>query len=76
MATLQSLVTITFMSLRGQGWFLFLWTKAHFADIALFSLFFAFLVSGFVYVRSFFGNKMLALGGNTGNPIYDVSILF
>jgi delta14-sterol reductase len=63
------------MSLRGQGWSLFLWTKTHFADIALFSVFFSFLVSAFVYVHSFFGNKMLALGGNTGNPIYDVKYL-
>ena len=25
------------------------------------------------YVSSFFGNQLLALGGNTGNTIYDVS---
>lgn len=75
LSTFQSLCMLTFMSLRGQGWTLFLWTRVHFADISLFSLLFAFAVSGFVYVRSFFGNKMLALGGNTGNPIYDVSFL-
>lgn len=27
------------------------------------------------YATSFIGNKLLALGGNTGNPIYDVSIV-
>jgi hypothetical protein len=75
MTVFQSLITLSFMALRGQGFHLFIWTKAHFADISLFSFFFAFLVSGFVYARSFFGNKMLALGGNTGNPIYDVSCL-
>ena len=26
----------------------------------------------YCYISSFFGNKLLALGGNTGNPIYDV----
>jgi hypothetical protein len=61
------------MALRGQGWYMFLWTKAHFADIALFSVFFSFLVAIGVYIKSFMGNKLLALGGNTGNPIYDVS---
>ena len=25
------------------------------------------------YISSFFGDQLLALGGNTGNPIYDVS---
>lgn len=72
----QGLVTMGFMALRGQGYYLFVWTKAHFSDIALFALVFSFVVSGAVYVASFFGNKMLALGGNTGNPIYDVSCLF
>lgn len=62
-----------FMALRGQGYYLFVWTKVHFTDIALFSLVFAFIVSTAVYVSSFFGNKLLALGGNTGNPTYDVS---
>jgi len=73
MGALQSLVTLSFMSLRGQGWVMFLWVKAHFADIALFSIFVSFFVSIWVYLRSFVGDKMLALGGNTGNPIYDVS---
>ncbi|KAI8372591.1 ergosterol biosynthesis ERG4/ERG24 [Choanephora cucurbitarum] len=74
MTTLQSLAMITLMSLRGQGWALFLWTRAHFAEIALVSVVFSMLVSIFVYVNSFSGNKMLALGGNTGNPIYDFMI--
>ncbi|RCI07221.1 hypothetical protein CU098_013953 [Rhizopus stolonifer] len=74
MATLQSLVMIAVMALRGQGWALFLWTRAHFADIALVSVVFSFLVSIAVYVSSFYGHKMLALGGNTGNPIYDFMI--
>ena len=26
----------------------------------------------YCYISSFFGDKLLALGGNTGNPIYDV----
>jgi hypothetical protein len=75
LSALQSLVLITVMSLRGQGFGLFVWIKSHFADMALFSIVFAFFVSFFVYFRSFIGNKMLALGGNTGNPIYDVSYM-
>ncbi|KAI7875836.1 ergosterol biosynthesis ERG4/ERG24 [Mucor mucedo] len=70
----QGLVTMGFMALRGQGYHMFIYAKAHFADIALFSLVFSFIVSIAVYVSSFFGNKMLALGGNTGNPIYDFMI--
>lgn len=73
LATLQSFALITFMSLRGQGWSLFLFVKSHFNDIALFSIVFSLIVSVFVYLYSFVGHKMLALGGNTGNPIYDVS---
>ncbi|GAA5813095.1 hypothetical protein MFLAVUS_006563 [Mucor flavus] len=71
---LQALTTMSVMALRGQGFYLFLWVKEHFADIALFSLVFAFIVSFAVYIASFFGNKLLALGGNTGNPIYDFMI--
>lgn len=74
LATLQTLFTISFMATRGQGYFLFLWTKAHFADIALFSIAFSFLVAIGVYIKSFMGKKLLALGGNTGNPIYDFMI--
>ncbi|KAI7905251.1 ergosterol biosynthesis ERG4/ERG24 [Cokeromyces recurvatus] len=74
LSSLQSLLMIAIMALRGQGWFLFLWVKSHFADIALFSVVFSLLVSICVYISSFFGHKMLALGGNTGNPIYDFMI--
>lgn len=73
LSALQSLFLITVMALRGQGLSIFVWIKVHFADMALFSIIFSFIVSFFVYFRSFIGNKLLALGGNTGNPIYDVS---
>ncbi|KAI8968396.1 ergosterol biosynthesis ERG4/ERG24 [Mycotypha africana] len=73
-AVLQTFAFMAIMSLRGQGWFLFLWVRRHFGDIALFSIFFSFLVSVFVYARSFIGKKMLAIGGNTGNFIYDFMI--
>lgn len=29
----------------------------------------------YVYVASFYGHKLLALGGNTGNVVYDVRLL-
>jgi hypothetical protein len=76
MATLQSFLMMTVMGLRGQGTAIFTWVKQHFSDMVLFGVVFSFIVSFGVYAFSFVGNKMLALGGNTGNPIYDVSFFF
>lgn len=63
------------MALRGQGWAIFSWTRTHVGDIALVSIVFSFIISLVVYIKSFFGEPLLSLGGNTGNPIYDVSNL-
>ncbi|KAI8976037.1 ergosterol biosynthesis ERG4/ERG24 [Pilobolus umbonatus] len=71
---LQSVSTLVFMALRGQGTFMFVWIRDNFADLVLFSIFFAYVISIAVYAGSFIGNQMLALGGNTGNPIYDFMI--
>ncbi|KAI8889442.1 ERG4/ERG24 ergosterol biosynthesis protein [Backusella circina FSU 941] len=74
MATFQSFLMMTVMALRGQGSAIFVWIKEHFSDIVLFGVVFSFIVSIGVYAFSFVGNKMLALGGNTGNHIYDFMI--
>ncbi|CEG81352.1 hypothetical protein RMATCC62417_15567 [Rhizopus microsporus] len=46
----------------------------HFASFTLGSILFSYLISLYVYLGSFGSNKLLALGGNTGNPIYDFMI--
>ncbi|KAG1176622.1 hypothetical protein G6F70_000817 [Rhizopus microsporus] len=46
----------------------------HYASFALASILFSYLISLYVYLCSFGPNKLLALGGNTGNPIYDFMI--
>lgn len=45
----------------------------HFVGLAFASIIFSYIVSIYVYLASFKPGKLLALGGNTGNPIYDVS---
>lgn len=45
----------------------------HYTGLAFASIIFSYAVSLFVYIGSFKPGKLLALGGNTGNPIYDVS---
>ncbi|KAG1462183.1 hypothetical protein G6F46_003690 [Rhizopus delemar] len=71
LATLQTFILLTVMALRGQGWAIFSWTRTHVGDIALVSIVFSFIISLVVYIKSFFGEPLLSLGGNTGNPIYD-----
>lgn len=48
----------------------------HYIGLAFASIIFSYLVSIAVYAASFKPGKLLALGGNTGNPIYDVSGVF
>lgn len=48
----------------------------HFTGLAFASIIFSYAISVAVYLGSFQPGKLLALGGNTGNPIYDVSIFF
>lgn len=38
------------------------------------SIFFSFLIAFCMYTHSFYGKRLLALGGNSGNPIYDFFI--
>lgn len=74
---LQTVFMLTMMSTKGQGLRTPLWVHENFAHIAVATLIVSFLVSIGVYIKSFYGGpKLLALGGNTGNPIYDVSPSF
>jgi ABC-type nitrate/sulfonate/bicarbonate transport system substrate-binding protein len=45
----------------------------HYIGLAFASIIFSFAISFIVYLGSFQPGKLLALGGNTGNAIYDVS---
>ncbi|CAO3608486.1 unnamed protein product [Mucor hiemalis] len=46
----------------------------HFTGLAFASIIFSYAISVAVYLGSFQPGKLLALGGNTGNPIYDFMI--
>lgn len=48
----------------------------HFTGLAFASIIFSYAISVAVYLGSFQPGKLLALGGNTGNPIYDVKFIF
>ena len=44
----------------------------HWVGLITASLAMSFAQALYCYVASYVGNKLLALGGNSGNPIYDV----
>ncbi|KAI8075921.1 ergosterol biosynthesis ERG4/ERG24 [Gilbertella persicaria] len=46
----------------------------HYIGLAFASIIFSYVISLGVYIGSFGPGKLLALGGNTGNPIYDFMI--
>ena len=63
------------MGNKGLGYRTPLYVYDNFAHFAVASIIIAFAVSIGVYIKSFTGKpRLLALGGNTGNTIYDVSI--
>lgn len=47
----------------------------HFTGLTFASIIFSYALALAVYLGSFRPGKLLALGGNTGNMIYDVSLL-
>ncbi|OZJ05442.1 hypothetical protein BZG36_01634 [Bifiguratus adelaidae] len=73
-ATFHTLLSTLFMFLRPYGYKPLLFVYDHWLGIVGASLIWSFGVATFVYVYSFAPGKMLALGGNTGNPIYDYMI--
>jgi hypothetical protein len=72
-SVLLSLFTIVIYCAKGPGLAPALWVYEHWVGLNVASILFAFAVSIWVYVRSFAPGALLALGGNSGNTIYDVS---
>ncbi|ORX62955.1 ERG4/ERG24 ergosterol biosynthesis protein [Hesseltinella vesiculosa] len=46
----------------------------HWVGLAVSSIVFSYAIALFVYIKSFAKDALLALGGNTGNPLYDYMI--
>ncbi|CAO3634194.1 unnamed protein product [Cunninghamella blakesleeana] len=46
----------------------------HWSGLAISSILFSYAISLFVYLKSFAPDALLALGGNSGNPLYDYMI--
>ncbi|ORZ09233.1 ergosterol biosynthesis ERG4/ERG24 [Absidia repens] len=74
LSVLQTSMTMILMTSKSQGLYFPIWVADNFRHFAVASLFIAFLVSIIAYLSSFRGQKLLALGGNTGNTIYDFMI--
>ena len=49
----------------------FLWVSANFLPLLTAAFIYSVLQSTYLYIRSFSPTALLALGGNSGNPIYD-----
>jgi len=74
LSCLQTLITMNAMMFRGFGVSALGWVYDNYLSFCLASLVTAFLVSAYVYAASFKPGKLLALGGNSGNVIYDFMI--
>ncbi|KAF7728458.1 erg24, C-14 sterol reductase [Apophysomyces ossiformis] len=69
---IQTMITMGFMSTRGQGLRLPLWVHANLAHLAAASIVVSFIIALVAYAFSFIGKqRLLSLEGNTGNPVYD-----
>ncbi|KAG0175780.1 hypothetical protein DFQ29_007041 [Apophysomyces sp. BC1021] len=72
---IQTMMTMGFMSCRGQGLRLPLWVHANFAHLAAASVVASFVISLGAYIASFVGKqRLLTLQGNTGNPAHDFAV--
>jgi delta14-sterol reductase len=54
----------------------FAWLYAHWVQLMTASLAMSILQAIYVYAISFVSGELLALGGNSGNPFYDVSTVW
>lgn len=64
---------MVFFNLRSAGVAPLLFVYDHWVGLVTAANIFAFIVAIYVYATSFLPDKLLALGGNTGVWIYDVS---
>jgi delta14-sterol reductase len=71
---LLSLFSIAIYCGQGPGIKPALWVYDHWAGLNVAGILFAYAVSFWAYAHSFEPGALLALGGNTGNAIYDVSL--
>ncbi|KAI8099699.1 ergosterol biosynthesis ERG4/ERG24 [Halteromyces radiatus] len=74
LSVFQTTLTMAILTANTQGLTLPLWVVDHFGHFAVASLIVAYCISILVYISSFYGQKLLALGGNTGNALYDFTI--
>lgn len=75
-SVLLSLFSIAvYCAAKGPGIAPALWVYEHWVGINVAAILVAFAVSIWVYLNSFEPGALLALGGNTGNTIYDVSYI-
>lgn len=72
---LLSLFSIVVYCGQGPGIKPALWIYDHWVGLNVAAILFAYAVSFWAYAHSFEPGALLALGGNTGNAIYDVSTL-
>jgi hypothetical protein len=68
-----AILLVALCFLKSAGLWSFQYVYSHFTELAFASIVFSYAISFFVYINSFNSNKLLALGGNSGNLIYDVS---
>lgn len=60
--------------LRPGGVEAFTWAYDHWVPLMTISLIFAIAQAAFFHAQSYWSGELLAVGGNSGNLIYDVSI--
>ncbi|KAI8070860.1 ergosterol biosynthesis ERG4/ERG24 [Gongronella butleri] len=60
--------------LKSSGLKPLLFVYDHWVGLAVSSILFSYMISLYVYLKSFQKDALLALGGNTGNPLYDFMI--
>ncbi|KAI9274419.1 ergosterol biosynthesis ERG4/ERG24 [Phascolomyces articulosus] len=71
----QTAFMISMISHRSQGLATPIWVYDNFGHLAVATVIIAYVVSIAVYIKSFIGGpRLLALGGNTGNILYDFMI--
>ncbi|KAG0791767.1 hypothetical protein G6F57_003283 [Rhizopus arrhizus] len=69
-----AILLVALCFLKSAGLWSLQYVYSRFTELAFASIVFSYAISFFVYINSFNSNKLLALGGNSGNLIYDFMI--
>lgn len=72
-STFCNLVIVSGLLANHFGPDIFLFVYDHWLGLVGTSIVFSYVISLYLYIRSFHPGALLSLGGNSGNPIYDVS---